>query len=154
MDTVNTTTEKETAMTTMTTTAAGLRAAADNLRECAGYLDQQADIAARAEFAAQLAEAKAETKKRVLTNRVVWKNIAVGDVVAVVNMVGTDDMNVTVEKVTRITETGPLTLKIETEWEFAFTDSKGNSFREFAFTDSKGNSFYNVGLYDMVTKIN
>ena len=146
MDTVNTTTEKETAMTTMTTTAAGLRAAADNLRECAAELDRQAQIAADAEFAAQLAEAK--TEDRVLTNRGIWKNIAVGDVVAMINYDGMNDpydgMNdpyVTVEKVTAITETGHLTLRVTTEWWFARVNTKGTS-------------SYNVGLYDMVTKIN
>lgn len=140
MDTVNTTTEKETAMTTTTAaTAAELRTAADALREQAARLDEQAQIAADAEFAADLARARAED--RVLTNRGIWKNIAVGDVVAMINYDGMNDPYVTVEKVTAITETGHLTLRVTTEWWFAATNTKGTS-------------FYNVGLYDAVTKIN
>lgn len=140
MNTVNTTTEKETAMTTTTAaTAAELRTAADALREQAARLDEQAQIAADAEFAADLARARAEN--RVVTNRVIWKDIAVGDVIAVVNNDGMNDPYVTVEKVTAITETGHLTLRVTTEWEFTRVNTKGTS-------------FYNVGLYDAVTKIN
>ena len=139
MDTVNTTTEKETTMTDTLTTAAGLRAAADNLREQAARLDEQAQIAADAEFAADLARARAEN--RVVTNRVVWKDIAVGDVVAVINSFGEQDQYVAVEKVVAIIETSPVTLRVQTEWEFTRVSTRGTS-------------VYDVDIYDMVTKIN
>lgn len=141
MDTVNTTTEKETAMTTTTAaTAAELRTAADALREQAARLDEQAQIAADAEFAADLARARAEN--RVVTNRVVWKDIAVGDVVAVINNNGGEqDQYVTVERVVAIIETSPVTLRVQTEWEFTRVSTRGTS-------------VYDVDIYDMVTKIN
>ena len=140
MNTVNTTTEKETAMTTTTAaTAAELRTAADALREQAARLDEQAQIAADAEFAADLARARAEN--RVVTNRVVWKDIAVGDVIAVINNDGEQNQYVTVEKVVAIMDDLADELRVQTEWEFTRVSTRGTS-------------VYDVDIYGMVTKIN